>query len=222
MAHPLYLLLSVALLTLFPAHPASTFSFSEYEEQEQSSEAGIALTDLHCPESLTNSRVATMIGELHRGKRYIYHGYWGGSYITEQSMYGRLIDKLNTGFERLGLATYSEKEINIQIAKEEQEAFLNNDLEAAMSAAERLKADYMLKGVISTQAQINTVVKVDEVFVTIDLALYNDDGIQLSTARAREAAFSDADITATIQDIVSRQANRITYELFAEQCEGGK
>ncbi len=222
MAHPLYLLLSVALLTLFPALPASSFSFSEYEDQEQGSEAVHALADLHCPKSLTASKVATMIGELHRGNRYIYRGYWGGSYLTEQSVYGRLIDKLNTGFERLGLATYSEREINEQVAREEQEAFLNNDLEAAMSAAERLKADYMLKGVISTHTQINNVVKVDEVFVTIDLTLYNDNGLQISTARAREATFSDADITATIQDIVSRQADRITYELFAEHCKGGE
>lgn len=218
------LFIYVTLFTLVPMHVAFSFSFSEYETKENGRNAQPLdrLSDLHCPDSLTTSRIATMIGERHRDKRYVYRWYGRKDLlITEQSLYGRLIDKLNNGFKQLGLTTYTEEEINDQIAREEQEAFLNNDIEAAMSAAERLQADYMLKGVISTHRQTNKVVNVDEVFVVIDLSLYASDGTQLSSARVKEATFSDADISATVQDIVSKQASRITYELFAEHCKGG-
>ncbi|MFN2355823.1 MAG: hypothetical protein ABR512_15040 [Desulfopila sp.] len=216
------MLVCVAVVTMVPVHLALSFSFSEYEAGEKSSETRPApqLSDLHCPESLTSSRIVSMIGEMHRGKRYVYRGHWRGLFISEESVYGRLIEKLNHGFEQLGLTTYTNDEINEQIAREEQEAFLNNDLEAAMTAADRLQADYMLKGIISTHTQTNRMVKVDEVFVVIDLTLYAGDGTQLSTARVREVTFSDADIAATVQDIVNKQASRITYELFAQYCKG--
>lgn len=222
MARLIGILACVSVFTLVSVHPVLSFSFSEYEAREKSRDAQPAhrLADLQCPESLTSSRIVSMIGEMHRGKRYVYRGNWRGLFITEESVYGRLIEKLNHGFERLGLTTYTGEEIDEQIAREEQEAFLNNDLEAAMSAAERLQADYMLKGIISTHAQTNRVVKIDEVFVVIDLTLYAGDGRQLSTARVEEATFSDADIPATVQNIVNKQASRITYELFAQYCKG--
>ena len=217
------MLACLAALTMVPVHLASSFSFSEYEAKENNTEVRSAyrLADLHCPESLTSSRIVAMIGEMHRGKRYVYRGHWRSLFITEKSVYGRLIEKLNLGFERLGLTTLTSEEINEQIAQEEQEAFLNNDLEAAMSAAQRLQADYMLKGIISTHTQTNRMVKVDEVFVVVDLTLYAGDGTQLSNARVKEVTFSDADIAATVQDIVNKQASRITYELFAEYCKEG-
>jgi hypothetical protein len=210
-------LLQLSILTLlailFPAHPSLSFSFSEYEREDASttdSGAKVFLADLRCPQSLKRSRIATMIGEDHRDDRTGRDGF-----------YGSLVDDLNHGFRQLGLKTYTSAEINAQVARAEQEAFLNNDPDAAISAADRLSADFMLKGIISTRARVNRVVNVEEVFVTINLALYNRSGRQISSARASETAFSDADVTATIQKLVKNQSSDITYQLFRDYCKGG-
>lgn len=174
-----------------------------------------------------------MIGESHRDDRpgyYRLYAYWNAAeepnwdrrFGTRKSVYGSLIDNLNSSFQQLGLQTFTAQEVNEQIAKEEQEAFLNNDLDAALTAAKRLSADFLLKGNISTFVQKNKVVKVDEVFVTITLALTDKNGRQITNARLSETTFSDADIPATIQKLIAEQANTITYELFSQPCNGGK
>lgn len=173
-----------------------------------------------------------MIGENHRDDRTglgVFYGSfispdspdWDSRFGTRKSVYGSLVDDLNHGFRQLGLKTYTSAEINAQVAREEQEAFLNNDLDAAISAADRLSADFMLKGIISTRTQINRVVNVEEVFVTINLALFERGGRQISNAQASETAFSDADVSATIQKLVKNQSRDITYQLFRDYCKGG-
>ncbi len=205
------------------------FSFSEYDNKTDSTTAGKAkknLAALKCPASFKNKKIAAMIGEQHRDDRYDHYGTivtvgdpdFDYRFGTKKSVYGPLIDELNQSFSQLGLKTYTGAEINDQIAREEQEAFLNNDVEAALSAATRLKADFLLKGIISTRAQTNKVVKIEEVFVTITLTLLNNEGTQLTTARVSEAVFSDADTLGTIQRLVHEQARSITYQLFKDYC----
>lgn len=173
-----------------------------------------------------------MIGENHRDDRTGRNGFygsfispdspdWDSRFGTRKSVYGSLVDDLNHSFRQLGLKTYTSAEINAQVAREEQEAFLNNNLDAAISAADRLSADFMLKGIISTRTQINRVVNVEEVFVTINLALFERGGRQISSAQASETAFSDADVSATIQKLVKNQSRDITYQLFRDYCKGG-
>lgn len=230
----LHLILLLLLAVFCPAGSSLSFSFSEYEQQEAGEATGdrtVSLANLRCPPSLKKAKIATMIGETHKDGRG--HGFYGSflspdspdwdssRFGTSKSVYGRLVDDLNQGFKQLGLRTYSSEEINAQVARAEQEAFLNNDLDAAISAAERLRADFMLKGIISTRTQINRVVNVDEVFVTINLSLFDHNGRQISTAMASETSFSDADVLATIQKLVQKQSHEITYQLFREYCRGG-
>lgn len=222
--------------TFFPVHSSFSFSFSEYEQEESFAEKSgetVSLTELRCPQSLKKSRIATMIGEVHRDDRTGDDGFygsfispdspdWDSRFGTRKSVYGALVDVFNQGFRQLGLKTYSSEEINAQVAREEQEAFLNNDLDAAISAADRLSADFMLKGIISTRTQINSVVQVEEVFVAINLALFDRHGRQISSAQANETTFSDADVLTTIQKLVKKQSNEIIYQLFREYCKGGR
>jgi hypothetical protein len=222
---PLTILLALAIL--WPAGSSWAFSFAEAERQETAGESDarqISLATLHCPASLKKARIATMIGQRNKDNRGYEHFY--GSFLSHQSsdrsVYGNLVDLLNQGFKQLGLRTYTSAEINAQVARAEQEAFLNNNIDAAVSAAERLRADFMLKGVISTHAQMNRVINVDEVFVTINLALFDRNGRQISNATASETAFSDADVLATIQKLVQKQSHDITYQLFRDYCGGGK
>ncbi len=222
------LVIFFATLTPYSAFP---FSFSEEAEKESAAETTgprNSLAQLHCPKSLKAAKIATMIGEIHREGTTGLDGY-NGSFMTsnahdrdsKNSVYGNLVDELNGGFHQLGLQTYTAAEINAQIAKVEQEAVLNNDLDAAVSAAERLSANFMLKGIISTRSQINRVVNIDEVFVTINLSLLDHSGNLIATAQINETTFSDANILATIQKLVKKQSREITYQLFKDYCKGG-
>ena len=108
-----------------------------------------------------------MIGENHRDGRTGAGGFygsfispdspdWDSRFGTRKSVYGSLVDDLNHGFRQLGLKTYTSAEINAQVARAEQEAFLNNDLDAAISAADRLSADFMLKGISTGGFRVKT------------------------------------------------------------------
>lgn len=222
------------LYVLVSLQTSHSFSFSEYEKQEEavSTAKSTSLAGLRCPSSFKNKKIATMIGESHRDDRpghYRLFAYWNAAdepnwdrrFGTRKAVYGSLIDNLNDSFQQLGLQTYTAQEVNDQIAAEEQEAFLNNDLDAALSAAERLRANFLLKGNISTLVQTNKVVKIEEVFVTITLSLTDKSGRTISSARISETTFSDADVPATVQRLIAEQANNITYKLFSKSCKGG-
>lgn len=232
------ILFRLTLLSLFISvlslQSAVAFSFSEDEQLEKSGSTGpaISLETLKCPPSLKNKKIATMIGESHRDGRAGYNRFfvywntsansnWDNRFGTTKAVYGSLIDNLNNSFHQLGLKTFTAQEINDQIATEEQEAFLNNDLDAALSAADRLGADYMLKGTISTLVQTNKVVRIEEVFVTINLSLSDKNGRAISSARISETTFSDADVPATIQRLIAENSNKISYDLFSKVCKGG-
>jgi hypothetical protein len=228
--------ITVVLFTFSFPYSATSFSFSEDEQQETGgvpSATPHSLAQLHCPKSLKTAKIATMIGEIHKNDRNGLDGFYGSfmapdspdwhssRFGTKKSVYGNLVDELNGGFQQLGLKTYTTAEINAQIARAEQEAVLNNNLDAAVSAADRLSANFVLKGIISTHSQINRVVNIDEVFVTIDLSLHDSSGTLISTAQMSETAFSDADILSTIQKLVKSQSREITYQLFKNYCKGG-
>ena len=228
------LLFAVFVVLSLPL-PAAAFSFSEEEQREkmeESPESGTKLLRLlHCPASLKSAKIATMIGEVHRsgGRSGLYGSFmdanapdWEGRHVTNRAVYGNVVDELNSGFRILGLKTYSSAEINAQIARAEQEAVLNNDPDAAIAAADRLSASFMLKGLISTHSQVNRVVNVDEVFVTINLQLIDRQGRQIASAQVSETTFSDADVLNTIHNLVKKQSHTITYKLFREYCQGGK
>lgn len=229
------LVLLVIIFAALTPYAAFSFSFSEDAQKESASETTgtkNSLASLHCPKSLKAAKIVTMIGEIHRDDRTgldrFYGSFmapnspdWTSRFGTKKSVYGNLVDELNGGFQQLGLKTNTTAEINAQIARVEQEAVLNNDLDAAVSAADRLSANFMLKGIISTHSQINRVVNIDEVFVTINLSLLDRKGNLISTAQINETAFSDADILATIQKLVKNQSREITYQLFKDYCKGG-
>ena len=217
-------LLLIIIATLSP-FSASCFSFSEEAQKEAiedtTTDRGNSLATLHCPKSLKAAKIATMIGEIHRDNT-LYSRDWESKSGSKKSVYGNLVDELNGGFQQLGLKTYTAAEINAQIARVEQEAVLNNNIDAAVSAADRLSANFMLKGIISTRSQINRVVNIDEVFVTINLSLLDRSGNLIASAQINETTFSDADILNTIQKLVKKQSREITYQLFKDYCRGGK
>ena len=228
-----FLILLLTIIFNIPAQNSYSFSFSKDKEAETKNDPGTSadtLKNLRCPDAMKSGKIATMIGENHRDERPgYYRNYtalvtvgdpnWDGRFGARKSVYGPLVDQFNQGFHQLGLKTFTTAEINNQIAIEEQEAFLNNDLDAAMTASERLQADYILKGIISTVAQTNKSVKVDELFITINLSLIDAKGNQISTAQISETTFSDADIMGTVHNMLEKHTNAIIYKLFAKICK---
>ena len=209
------------------AGPCFSFSFTEYENQEAQAQNAqkVDLSQVSCSKSLKHKKLAVMIGQRHQksntgpGRYYVYgSGIIAEKFGTTRAVYGTLVETLNNGFRQLGLRTYTTAQINAQIARAEQEAFLNNDIDAAMSAAGRLSADFMVKGQISTLSQINRVVGIDEIFVTITLSLTDRRGRLISSASISDTAFSDANVAGAIQNMVAEKSGEVIYQLFQNYC----
>ena len=84
------------------------------------------------------------------------------------------------------MKTYTQAQITQQIAQAEMDAYFKNDPDAAISASKRLAAQYILRGVISTQANRNAVINVNQVNVSMNFTLTGANGRMISQASARE------------------------------------
>ncbi|MBU4011287.1 MAG: hypothetical protein KJ882_11040, partial [Proteobacteria bacterium] len=156
-----------------------------------------------------NKKIAVMVGEE----------YIDGGRQIKSSSNSPLVEELNGRLNQLGLKTYTPGEINSQIAKAEQEAFLANDIDAAASAASRLSAKYFLRGLISTRTQKNPVIGIDEVFLTLSLTLVDGKGRNLASGQLSDAVFSDSDTTATAIKLVRTKSAGIISDLFKGICK---
>jgi len=205
---PLFLVITIEI--------AHAFSFSEYEQEEAKQQT---LKEKHvdtstlipCEEALKKKKIALIIAEYHAN----------GLLIQRQSNYGELFQVINSRLQRLGLKTYTPEQITKQIAKAEIEAFLNNDLDAAASAANRLGANFFLKGLISTRVQTNPVVHIKEVFVTMSFTLTDDSGKTISHVQISGDSFSGADTLSTVLEMVREKADYIVAKLYTDYCRIG-
>ena len=196
------------LLNLFVSS-SWAFSFSEYEQEINNSKIVATINKPGITQRcLAGKKIATVIGERH------VNG-WG----YENNDYGSLTKELNGNFKKLGLKTSSPEEITAQIAKAEQEAFLNNDLDAALNAAERLGADLLLRGIIYSKTTKNPVLGIDEVFVTLNLSLVERNGQTSASVKLSDAAFSDADTMLTVLRMIKQNAQRAMTDLYNNYCK---
>ena len=78
-----------------------------------------------------------------------------GYIAAQQQNYGPHFKAINNRLRALGLRTYTPEEIRRQIAQAEIDAYFKNDPEAMLSAAKRLGASFVLRGLISSQAMSN-------------------------------------------------------------------
>lgn len=209
-----------ALLTTCPAW---AFSFSQAERQDQvndqaKAERIIQQLSTPCRESLKGKKIAVLIGERSGGNLSVY----GGNH-------GLLVEALNARLQSLGLRTYSQAQINAQIAAEQIRAVLNNDPDAALSASSRLGATFFLKGIISSRANqaMSVNVKgaqmnVNEVAVTMQISLTKGSK-SISHVSVSESSWAGADTVGVALDIVERQAAGLIAQLYQDFCnQGGK
>ena len=208
-----------ALLAALLAEPlgAQGFSFSQdaakQEAEAQATEAAkqqrIAENlSTPCRNDLKGKKIMVVIGEV-RSNGWIY---------AEQQNYGRHFQAINTRLRSLGLTTYTPEEIRRQIAQAEIDAYFRNDPDAALSAARRLGASFILRGLITSEATFNPLVRVNQVSVNMGFTLTGSNGRIISNMDAHSASYAGADVGNMALTLVNEQADEVVSRLYSDYC----
>jgi hypothetical protein len=160
-----------------------------------------------CAQRLKNRKIMVLVGEEKNG-----------AVVAQQGSYSRHIDAINSRLKTLGLKTYSPEEIRKQVAQEEIDAYFKNDPDRALSASKRMAAQYVLKGVIATQAFRNTAVNVNQVNVAMDFTLADAAGRPVSTQHVTNASYAGADVSGMALKLIEERADDVVAHLYADYC----
>lgn len=164
-----------------------------------------------CRDRIKNRKIMVIVGEEVNGR-----------IAAAQGRFGRHVEAINTRLQSLGLKTYSAEQIRKQVAQEEVDAYFKNDPDRAMSASKRLAAQYVLKGVIATQAVRNAMVNVNQVNVALDFTLTDAAGRRVAGARATHASFAGADVSGTALTLIEERADEVVAQLYADYCRNAR
>jgi hypothetical protein len=206
--------LLVSLVSLAPvALDAQPFKFAQPDEPARAEDAArreriAEHLSTPCRADLKGKKIMVVIGEQQAN----------GTIAGAQQKYRPHFQAINTRLRSLGLRTYSAEEIRRQIAQAELEANLRNDPEAARSAAKRLGASFVLRGMISSQAVRNPVMPVNQVTVNMGFTLTGSDGRIISGVEAGGSSYAGADVAGMALTLVNEQADEVVAKLYADYC----
>jgi hypothetical protein len=205
----------LAMLFLLPAGPASAqgFKFSQPDPAPAAEEAArqeriAQQLSTPCRAELKGKKIAVIIGEVQSN----------GYIAAQQQNYGPHFQAINARLRSLGLATYTPEEIRRQIAQAEIDAYFRNDPDAALSAAKRLGASFMLRGLISSQAVMNPVIRVNQVSVNMGFTLTGANGRIISDTGASSSSYAGADVSRMALTLVNEQADEVVARLYGDYC----
>jgi hypothetical protein len=208
----------LAIVTLFIAFAAGWaaaegFKFSDADDadraENEARQSRIAeQLSTPCRADLKGKKIMVVIGEL-RSNGVIY---------AQQQNYGAHFQAINSRLRSLGLRTYTPEEIRRQIAQAEIDAYFRNDPDAALAASQRLGASFILRGLISAQADRNLVLNVNQVSVNMDFNLVGSNGRQISTAQAHSSSYAGADVAQMALTLVNENADEVVAKLYADYC----
>jgi hypothetical protein len=199
-----------------PAALAQGFKFSDpdpIDQQEKADKAAaqaIAVEQIWtpCRAELKDKKIMVVIGER-RSDGYIY---------AEQQNYGAHYEAINRRLKTLGLRTYTPEEIRRQIAQAEIDAYFKNDPDAALSASKRLGASFVLRGLITSQAMQNPMMRVNQVTINMDFTLTGSNGRLISDAQASSSSYAGADVNKMALTLVNEKADEVVPKLYADYC----
>jgi hypothetical protein len=160
-----------------------------------------------CRERIKNRKIMVLIGEEQNG--YV---------VASQGNYSRHVDAINSRLQGLGLKTYTAEQIRRQIAQEEIDANFKNDPERARTAAKRLAAQYVLRGVIASHTVRNPIVNVNQVSINLDFTLSDAAGRPVSTASASNASYAGNDISGMALTLIEERADEVVAKLYSDYC----
>jgi hypothetical protein len=195
---------------LLAAGGAHAFRFSEEDARARTEAAATrpAAVEISpdCRKRLGRERVLLLIAE--RGNNGIN---------AEQGRYSLHFNGIEKRLNSYGMRTYSQAEIRKMIAQAEIDAHFRNDPDAALAAAKKLGATLTLRGMISSQRNINPVLKINEVAVNMgfDLAAGRQ---PLAEAAARAESYSGSDTVGMALKLVDEQADTVVSRLLAGYC----
>jgi acid stress-induced BolA-like protein IbaG/YrbA len=204
------------LLTLMACGPALAqqqgFKFSqpddsERQEQQAKEERIRQQLSTPCRAAIKDRKIMVLIGERQSN----------GYIAAQQQNYGPHFNAINNRLRTLGLKTYTPEEIRRQIAQAEIDAYLKNDQEAMLSAAKRLGASFVLRGLISSQAMKNPMMNVNQVDVNMQFTL-SGNGQIISETDAHSASYAGADVTRMALTLVNEQADEVVATLYEDYC----
>jgi hypothetical protein len=167
--------------------------------------------DTPCRQRVKNRKIMVLIGEERNGH-----------VSASQGGYGKHVDAINNRLQSLGLKTYSAEQIRKQVAQEEIDAYFKNDADRALSASKRMAAQYVLKGVIATQAFRNAMVNVNQVNVSMNFTLTDAGGRPVSTATASNASYAGSDVSGMALTLIEERADEVVAQLYSDYCRAAK
>ena len=204
-------LLSFLFALASPAAPGQGFKFSNPEPPPADAARGDRIAyelSTPCRAEIKGKKIMVVIGEQ-RNNGYI---------VAQQQNFGPLFQAINTQLRAVGLRTYTPEEIRAQIAQAEIDAYFKNNPDLALSAAKRLGASFVLRGLISSQANMNPIIPVNQVAVSMNFTLSASNGQIVSDVGANGASFAGADIAQMALTLVNEQATEVVARLYGDYC----
>jgi len=203
---------SAVLLSANVSAQTPGFKFSNEDkaaEQEKAArDASIAAQlSTPCMQKVKNQKIMVLIGERENGVM-----------VTRQERFSQHFDAINSRLRQMGLRTYTQGEIRAQIAQAEIDAYFKNDANAALSAASRLSASYTLRGLITSTATVNPVLKINQVIVGMSFTLTGANGKTLSHVDRRSESYAGADVDGMALTLVNEQADEVVARLYSDYC----
>ena len=178
------------------------------EQEKAARDASIAAQlSTPCMQKVKNQKIMVLIGERENGVM-----------VTRQERFSQHFDAINSRLRQMGLRTYTQGEIRAQIAQAEIDAYFKNDANAALAASKRLAASYTLKGLITSTATVNPVLKINQVIIGMNFALTGPNGRTLSQVDKRSESYAGADVDGMALTLINEQAEEVVARLYSDYC----
>lgn len=192
---------------------AQGFKFSnpdpdEEGDAEQKQAQVSAMLQAPCRQKIKNQKIMVLIGESRNG-----------AVRASQSAFSTHFDAINARLQALGLKTYTQAQIRQQVAQAEIDAYFKNDPDAAISASKRLAAQYILRGLISTQASRNLVINVNQVNISMNFTLTGANGRMISQTHAENASYAGQDTSGMALTLINERADEVVATLYRDYCQ---
>ncbi len=192
---------------------AQGFKFSNPDNTQQAEQAArddrIAWElSTPCRADLKGKKIMVIIGEQQEN----------GIINAQQQNYGRHFQAINVRLRSLGLRTYTPEEVRAQIAQAEIDAYFKNNPDAALSAAKRLGAAFVLRGLITSEASRNPMIPVNQVTVSMGFTLTGSNGKIVSNVAANSSSYAGANVGQMALTLVNEQADEVVAQLYGDYC----
>ena len=195
---------------------AQGFKFSNPDPEQQADQAQQAAREdriayelsTPCRADLKGKKIMVMIGERQSN----------GYVDAHQQNYGAHFAAINNRLRSLGLRTYTPEEIRAQIAQAEIDAYFKNNPDLALSAAKRLGASFVLKGLITAEASQNRIIAVNQVDGEHELHADRQQRPAHLRRRRRLRVVRRRQRRAMALTLVNEQADEVVARLYGDYC----